>query len=242
MTAILKLSKLPHYGQEGRRVIGTKGIREVIEHYERCLARFGDDPRGVDWNSSGSQQLRFDILLDAAGVCPDATLLDVGCGIGHLIDHIAQRGLKLHYTGLDASAKMIGAARAKYPNHRFIERDLLSGTGESLPPDSFDCVLSSGMFLVKTETVADDAFEDFIVNMVQRMWELTSGTLVFNLLTPFVDWKQPHLYYANLERLLPAFRRLSRWFILHHDYPLYEFVMCLRREPRLGRAVAGEQR
>jgi len=73
------------------------------------LAAYGDDPRGVDWHSAAAQQARFDALL-AIGLTEGATVLDAGCGLGHLYAYLCERGIVVRYTGCDL---IRGARRAR---------------------------------------------------------------------------------------------------------------------------------
>lgn len=50
------------------------------------------------------------------------TLLEIGCGSGHLAGRFGQSGFR--YTGLDLSADMLTIAREKYPASRFIQADM----------------------------------------------------------------------------------------------------------------------
>ena len=68
---------------------------------------------------------------------PGETILDVGCGTGHLTAQIAAAGARI--TGLDSSAAMIEKAQAAYPNLEFIHAD---ATNFSFP-EPFDAVFSN---------------------------------------------------------------------------------------------------
>lgn len=58
--------------------------KEVANYYTRKIETFGETPRGVDWNSKESQELRFlqlcKIITNRAGF----SLNDLGCGYGAL--------------------------------------------------------------------------------------------------------------------------------------------------------------
>ena len=68
---------------------------------------------------------------------PGKTILDVGCGTGHLTAQIAAAGASI--TGLDSSAAMIEQAQAAYPNLEFIHAD---ATNFSFA-EPFDAVFSN---------------------------------------------------------------------------------------------------
>jgi len=79
-----------------------------------------------------------DRVVDLARLPRGARVLDVGCGSGATVAHLAQaRGLRT--TGLDASAAQIGRARAAWPG-----LDVVEGRAEELPfaAGSFDAVLA----------------------------------------------------------------------------------------------------
>lgn len=87
--------------------------------------------------------------LAAAGVDPHGevalvqsyaprTVLDAGCGTGRVAVELARRGV--HVVGVDSDPDMIGIARAKAPNQRWVVADL---AGLALP-DRFDVVVLAG--------------------------------------------------------------------------------------------------
>lgn len=65
------------------------------------------------------------------------SILDLGCGTGHLTAQIAEAGAQV--TGVDRSAEMVGAARAAYPNLKFEIADARSLAYQS----EFDAVFSN---------------------------------------------------------------------------------------------------
>ena len=55
----------------------------------------------------------------------------------------------------------------------------------------------------------------------------------FNLLTSYVDWEEDHLYYGDPGVFFEYCKRKhSRFVTLLHDYPLYEWTIAVRKEPR----------
>ena len=59
-------------------------LESVVRYYAEKLERFGATARGVDWNGSASQVLRFAQLLRAVNHDGDASVIDYGCGYGAL--------------------------------------------------------------------------------------------------------------------------------------------------------------
>lgn len=73
-------------------------------------------------------------LLDAK---PGESILDLGCGTGHLTAKIAEAGA--HVVGIDRSPEMIRQAKEKYPSLRFEVMD----AREISPEGSFDAAFSN---------------------------------------------------------------------------------------------------
>ena len=59
-------------------------LREVDRYYSGKLKAHGATARGVDWNSTESQRMRFDQLLKICDRRAPFTLNDYGCGYGAL--------------------------------------------------------------------------------------------------------------------------------------------------------------
>lgn len=199
--------------------------RSVVEHYERKLERHGATARGMDWKDEKSQRLRFRVLSE---VCPLAglSLHEVGAGAGHLADQLAETGSGARYSGSDLSAAMVAAARARHPELRFEHVDLLRDP----PAESWDVVVCSGLFAVKAGN-SDEAWWQFVREMLRRMFEMCRVAVAFNLMSDFVDYRVDELYYAKPGPVLDFCRsELSRWVTLRHDYPLHEFSVYVYRD------------
>lgn len=121
------------------RVDGEVSAR-LRAYFGACLARYGHDPRGVDWQSAAAQFARFDALL-AVGGLHGATLLDAGCGLGDLYGYLCSLGIALDYTGCDLSAPHLEAARRAHAGARFVEGDVL----DLLRREQFDYVIACGL-------------------------------------------------------------------------------------------------
>lgn len=199
--------------------------RSVIEHYERQLARFGPTARGMDWKDEASQALRFRVLCEVCDLS-GRSLHDVGSGVGHLHDHLRERGSPAAYAGSDLSAAMVEQARRLHPGVRFERRDLLLDPFE----ERWDVVLCSGLFFVKLAN-SDAEWRRFVQAMLRRMFEMCNVAIAFNLMSDRVDWRRPDLHHAHPGEILDFCRaELSRWVVLRHDYPLHEYTVYVYRE------------
>ena len=98
-----------------------------------------------NWNTSSYDQTHGFVARLGEGVVellnpqPDETILDLGCGTGHLSAHIAQQSS--HVVGLDPSAEMLQAARANYPDGDFRAADARDFSF----PERFDAVFTNAV-------------------------------------------------------------------------------------------------
>jgi ubiquinone/menaquinone biosynthesis C-methylase UbiE len=95
------------------------------EVYNRFVGRYG--PRLAQ------------AFIDAAGITPEARVLDVGCGTGALTEALTERVGGANVSAVDPSEPFVEACRSRAP-----EADVRVGRAEALPFDdgSFDAVLS----------------------------------------------------------------------------------------------------
>ena len=127
--------------------------RQIVAHYERCLALHGDNHRGVDWPRAEDAELRYAVMLGViASTEPrPIRLLDFGCGAGHLLEYI--RRLKLpgiSYHGLDLSERFLSVCRSKFPDVPFTCTDVLEA---ELEVTDFDYIVMNGVFTEKRESL-----------------------------------------------------------------------------------------
>lgn len=87
-----------------------------------------------------------------AGLCR-GSVIELGCGEGHLTKAISDRGLEA--MGVDMNEAKIGLARQAYPAIDFIQSDIRELT---LPPESFDTVLLAEVL----EHVSKDVCSEFL--------------------------------------------------------------------------------
>lgn len=107
----------------------NQGYREIVTHYETCLAQHGDSHRGVDWPNEADAATRYRVMLELIPPGEKGSLLDFGCGTARLYQYMqeqaAAQSAEVTYTGLDISARFISVCRNKYPQLEFLQLDVL---------------------------------------------------------------------------------------------------------------------
>lgn len=199
-------------------------IDEVNRYYTEKVQTYGATPRGVDWNGTESQELRFAQLLKMADRDSSFSLLDYGCGFGSLYAYLQKDHVAPAYTGYDISEEMLSKARELFPGQ---------GTWLNRIPEGFtaDYVVASGLFNVKQDQPAG-TWEAYMLETLDHMNAIAQKGFSFNVLTSYSDkeFMKDYLYYASPEKLFAHCKtKYSKQVALLHDYPLYEFTLIVRK-------------
>jgi hypothetical protein len=204
-------------------------MNQIRSYFAGKLELHGATPRGVDWNSTDSQEIRFAQL---SKVIPDLekpfSLLDFGSGFGSYYDYlITQKAAIVKYIGFDIVEGMVVKGREMHSGMTGVE---FSSKDEDLSPCDF--AVASGIFNIKLDTLHDE-WTDYVIKTLSRMNELSTRGFSFNLLTKYSDsdHMRPDLYYADPGMIFDVCKRkYSRNVAILHDYDLYDFTVIVRKQ------------
>ena len=200
-------------------------LSKIENLYNENIKIYGCDPKSVGWGTKEKQDLRFAKLLQ---VIDDKslpfTINELGCGYGELVNYCTDNGYNLQgYIGVDISENMILAAKdyIKFSNATFDVNNKFSSRSEF--------VITSGVFNVYFgEDVS--LWEKHIKDTLEYMFEMCIKGISFNLLTNYVDYTEPNLYYADPIAFFDFCKRnLSKKVTLIHDYELYEWTITVKK-------------
>lgn len=207
------------------------GYRRLIAHYENCLERHGDTHLGVDWPDAEDARTRYRVMLDVIRQPMDqsVSLLDFGCGAGHLLDFIqAGKMTAIDYQGLDASPKFIALCRQKFPGIPFHQADILT---EPLAIAPVDYVVLNGVLTEKRD-MTTEAMRAYMEALIGTVWPFARTGLAFNVMSTQVDWQRDDLFHLSFDAMADfVSRNLSRRFLFRQDYGLYDYTVYVYREP-----------
>jgi SAM-dependent methyltransferase len=206
--------------------------RQIVDHYERCLARHGDTHLGVDWPRLEDAETRYRVMLDLIPPdCSNLSVLDFGCGAGHLYEFLRRHPRPgLRYSGLDLSGRFVELCRSKYPDVEFFEADLLKESVDGLTRPDF--VIANGVFTEK-RGLGFDPMLGYFEALVSRLFALARVGIAFNVMSSHVDWERDDLFHLPIDTLARFLTRdLSRHFVIRNDYGLYEYTVYAYREPQ----------
>ena len=201
-------------------------LAKVSALYTESLAAHGPSAKAIGWRDEETRVLRYDKLANVLGDDRGPlSVIDWGCGYGGLFTYLTDaRGVDVtRYDGYDLSAEMIAAATQQIGSGRvrLIQSDVIG--------DEADYSFVSGTFNVRYEAT-DDEWLAYVTGTLDSLWERSQKGIAFNLLSTYVDWKEPHLYYGDPTAFFDyCKRRFSKKVSLFHDYPLYEWTMAVYR-------------
>lgn len=136
-------------------------------------------PMAVGWTTKETQYERFKAIFSV--IEDNTTILDYGCGLGHLNDFIAEINYNIKYTGIDINPKYISYAIQFYPDKNFICSDIDSIT------ENFDYVIGSGVFTWLIEI-------DNVIKKIEKAYNLSNKGVVFNFLNKKSNLEPLNLY------------------------------------------------
>ncbi len=211
-------------------MVHSDGVTAVGQWYTDALARHGLSSAAVGWRTPESQVLRFARLgrvLDDLPADQPLVIADYGCGYGAMFPWLDQRlGPRLaQYVGYDVSRPMLEAARGLTTDPRAVWVE-----GSRLDRE-VDVTFVSGTFNVRLD-LPPEAWHQQVLAMLDDIAAHSRLGFAFNLLTTWVDWQDPGLYYADPTVFFRHCRdHYGRYVALYHDYPLFEWTMTVRRDP-----------
>ncbi|MEK5389478.1 class I SAM-dependent methyltransferase [Margalitia sp. FSL K6-0131] len=184
-----------------------------------------DSYKDVQWGSTESQNIRFQYLckLFEEDQTKEITLLDVGCGLGHLYDFILEKNYdNIRYSGLDIQRDFIEFAKKKHPDGHFMNKSLF----ELETDQQYDYLVASGTFSV---TVPNEDMKKFLEESVEKMFTLCNKGIAFNLLTT----KMPSEYIGTTEthfdpvEILDMCFKLTNRINVYHSYKPNDFTILM---------------
>ncbi|MFO0665264.1 MAG: class I SAM-dependent methyltransferase [Polyangiaceae bacterium] len=204
----------------------TFATNKVRDFFGGLYRTHGDSFKALDYGSVETQRKKFQVLA-SVGDLKNASVLDVGCGFGDLLDFLSPDREPARYVGVDLVPEIVEAARARDRSSMqatkigFEVGNILDGRS-GLPDEVFDYVVCTGFNCVDTGR----NFEDLKTAM-RCMLEIARIGVAFGMVSTYADRKNPTTYYAPPEAVLTEAFSLTPRVALRHDYMPHDFTIFL---------------
>lgn len=198
---------------------------EAVGEYLALFQQFGRSTKALGWPDPQQHQQRLFALT--SHILPGETVLDFGCGQGHLLEHFDTRRCSVIYTGVDVLPEFIA-----HCGDHFKDRDepalfMRIDDPADIPMRDvgFDHVVSCGVFNYRGSWPLKRHEEHITANLA-ALWGMTKTALHVDFLAPDVDYREPHLHYQSTHTLINWLKDLGcrRW-VIDRSYLPNEFCI-----------------
>jgi len=182
----------------------------------------------VSSESWAHKNVRFKKITNLVKDDDNFSIHDIGMGVADLYQYIKKRfpHKSFIYSGTEILSEYYEEAKNRFPECNFFLRDIAEKAFE----DHYDYLVMSGVFHQRRESSIRD-WEKFSQRIISNSFEMCNKGIAFNFISPFVDFYQTDVYYANLSKIVNfIIDDLSRFFTICHNYPLFEFTVFVYKE------------
>ncbi len=197
--------------------------------------KHGDTPQGVSSESSAHKNLRYEILANPIfrEIESKVSVHDVGMGVGTFLEYLKRNFSEdmFEYSGSEIVKEYVEYSRLKFPNIDIKLGDIVTNDFGN----EYDWLILSGVFHQRLN-VDDTSWLKYFSETIIAAFELSKKGIAFNVVSPFVDYKLPNIYYADLKQIMELITsRLTRFFTIQHAYPLYECTFHVYKSESIAR-------
>ena len=201
----------------------TRASQEVI--FRELFNQHKGTTMAVSSESPAHKALRYELITDTLKNDDGFSVHDVGMGLADLLNFMKMRfpAKNFSYSGSDILIEYVEESRRRYPGIIFFHRDI----ADCIPDDCYDWVVMSGVFHQRKESTIRE-WEHFAHQLIKNSFAMARKGVVFNFISPFVDYYQTEVYYSNMPKWINFINdELSRFFVIRHDYALFEYTVSV---------------
>ena len=195
-------------------------LDHMIAEYGTWYSAYGDNHQSVGWNKP-KHISRFECLLKFwESIFGIETIIDLGCGLAHLADHVKSSNPDYSYIGIDINQSFIDINKSKHPSYAFY-----CGNADDFT-NTADVIVASGLF----NRMFSDS-EAFFLKTVSKMISNSRLGCSFNCLSSSAVEKNPKNFYidmSTIEKLID--RKLIDGFLIDGDSMPGELTIHLRKK------------
>jgi SAM-dependent methyltransferase len=150
----------------------------VARYYAQLLRQHGHSPQALAERATSKDLEFYQHLFYGVDLPAQVSVLDIGCGMGDLIDFIQSRNLEVNsYLGIDLVGGFVDICRNEYlPPCRFQQANFVSNS--FAPHERFDLVVSMGVLVSRVI-----GYEGYVAYCIEKMLALSTKHVLFNVIT-----------------------------------------------------------
>lgn len=202
-----------------------KSRAEMNEYYSALLQKHGPKLASLKYTCKAQQIDRFHLLASIEPIMQADSVLDIGCGLGHLCEYLRGAGWKGSYTGIDINPTMIKYSKERLPEDTFLCRDIFV---DELPVDC-DYVFCGATLQHRPKF---ENSKDYLEKMIKKMFGLARKGLAFDVFSNRVDFRDPLNLYVGPDDLLNFCYTLTKRVSLMSHYRPYEVMIYMYKGDR----------
>jgi len=204
--------------------------------YFNKYLKYGDDSRALSWNDKDSHFLRFCKITDLFKYeeiheSNKFSVHEIGCGLGHFKEYLDIKKYKCKYSGSDIIPEFINHCKNKFNSEEFYLQSIADNY-ENIANNikGNDYYFINGTFYTKENNSVEE-WELFIYKSIDNMFKMANKGICINFLTSYSDYYDDNLYYADPKKIIDyVYNKLSRFFFISHDLPLFEFYVYVYKK------------
>lgn len=199
-------------------------MKDYKEIYRTAFNEHGFSEKSVLW-PKGRQDLRFERLLPQ--LRSGLSILDYGCGLGHLYDYLSERAREFDYIGVDVCDFFVDACRSRIqsPKAQFVVNQIAADI--ALP---FDWAVCSGTFNILYNSNESTHWQIVRSTLLDLLTKARIGVAV-NFMTTKVDFKHENAFHLDpLEALRFILEECSGRGTIDCSYMPYEFTVKIWKD------------
>lgn len=178
----------------------------LIAHYSSTYEKYGFNSQGADWGDKNKHNCRLNQMIIALGkdALFNKTILDVGCGYGHLLEILEKNNLKhkVNYIGIDPCSKAIDYANSLNHEGAVFECTSLK---DYYNKKKIDTAICCGIFTKKLN-LSDQVMNNLIGQFFELVKRQNIKHVCFNTMSFLCDKKDNSLFYPRLNSISELIR------------------------------------
>lgn len=202
-------------------MVGYKKYKTIIDYYKKSFIKDGFTYKALKWKSIKKNNLRFSTAFQF--IKKKSSILDFGCGTSLFYKFLNKKKIKIKYCGIDTSPEAINYCNKKFISNTYYCIDIFDSKTNF--NNKFDYVFANGIFTLKIN-LSDSEMKNFLKSALIKLFSITKKSLIFNLLSEHVDWKNRHNYYPKISEIIAIIKKnLSSHFVIDHNYDKFEYMV-----------------